>query len=93
MLSISLLVGIIGILNSFLNVVFISWLQGIIRADMLGRVMSLIMFASVGLAPVSLAVAGWLVDLNYTLMFAGAGGLWLLTSFYVAAKRALRTFD
>lgn len=92
-LSISLVVGVIGIGDGFINVVFIAWFQTVTREDMLGRVMSLVMFASAGMQPVSLVLAGILVDLNPTLMFAGAGGLVLLTSFYLAASKAIRTID
>ena len=92
-LSIALLVGATAIGNGLANVVLIAWFQGVTRQDMLGRVMSLIMFASAGLQPLSLALAGWLVDLSYTLMFAGAGGLIVLTGFYLAANRTVRAID
>ena len=88
-----LILGIIGIVNSFLNVRAIAWLQRMVRPDMLGRVMSLVMFASMGLAPVSLALAGWLVDLNYMVMFVVAGGLTMLTGLFMAASRTIRTID
>jgi len=92
-LSISLLVGAAAFGSGVANVMLIAWFQGVTRPDMLGRVMSLIMFASAGLAPLSLALGGWLVDLNHTLMFAGAGGLIVLTGFYLAANRTVRAID
>lgn len=92
-LSISLLVGAAAFGNGIANVMLIAWFQGVTRPDMLGRVMSLIMFASAGLAPLSLALGGWLVDLNHTLMFAGAGGLIVLTGFYLATNRTVRAID
>ena len=55
--------------------------------------MSLGMFASAGMQPVSLILAGILVDQNPTVMFAGAGGLVLLTSFYLAASKSIRAID
>lgn len=91
--AIALLVGAAAIGNGLANVMIIAWFQGETRPDMLGRVMSLIMFASAGLIPVSLALAGWLVDLNYALMFAGAGGMIVLTGFYLAANRTVRAID
>ena len=91
--AIALLVGAAAIGNGLVNVLLIAWFQSVTRPDMLGRVMSLIMFASAGLIPVSLALAGWLVDLNYALMFAGAGGLIVLTGFYLAANRSVRAID
>jgi len=92
-LSIALLVGAAAIGNGLANVVLIAWLQGATRRDMLGRVMSLMMFASAGLQPLSLALAGWLVDFSYSFMFAGAGGLVVLTGFYLASIRAVRAID
>jgi hypothetical protein len=92
-LSISLLIGAAAIGNGIANVMLIAWFQGETRKDMLGRVMSLTMFASAGLQPVSLALAGWLVDLSYTAMFAGAGGLIVLAGFYLAANRTVRAID
>ena len=92
-LSIALLVGAAAIGNGLANVMLIAWFQRITRPDMLGRVMSLIMFASAGLVPVSLALAGWLVDVSYTLTFAGAGGLIALMGLYLAANRTVRGID
>ncbi len=92
-LSIALLVGAAAIGNGLANVVLIAWLQGATRHDMLGRVMSLMMFASAGLQPLSLALAGWLVDFSYSFMFAGAGGLVVLAGFYLASIRAVRALD
>ena len=61
-----------GVLIGFINVQSIAWLQARIPDDRRGRVMSLVTLGSVGLAPVSLAVAGALVDLGaVTLLFLG----------------------
>jgi hypothetical protein len=66
----------IGVLIGFINVQYISWLQRRVEPELLGRVMSLVMLGSIGLAPVSLAIAGVMVDLGaVTLMYVAAGGL------------------
>lgn len=91
--SLSLLVGAAAIGNGLANVMLIAWFQGVTRPDMLGRVMSLLMFASAGLVPVSLALAGWLADLSYAFMFASAGGLIVLMGFYLATNRSVRAID
>jgi hypothetical protein len=57
---------------------------------MIGRVMSLMTFASLGLMPISFAVAGVLVDINVPIMFAAAGGIVLITSIYLLTIRAFR---
>ena len=92
-LQASLFLAVMGAMMGFVNVMLIAWLQGTTRADMLGRVMSLVMFASMGLQPVSLALAGWLVDVGYVYMFVGAGSLILVTSFFMMKNRTIRTFE
>ena len=66
------IIGAMGVLVGFINVQAIAWLQTRIPDELRGRVMSLVTLGSVGLAPVSLAIAGALVDLGaVTLMFVG----------------------
>jgi len=60
---------------------------------MLGRVMGVLMFAAVGLAPVSFVVSGALVDLNPKIMFTAAGAIVLLVAGLSAANRTVRTID
>ena len=68
------IIGVMGVLIGFINVQAIAWLQSRIPEDLRGRVMSLVTLGSVGLAPVSLAIAGALVDLGaVTLTFVAAG--------------------
>ncbi len=66
-----------GIADGYVVIMFITWLQIRTPKAMLGRTMSLLMFASVGLAPVATAVTGALLDLNLTTVFLGAGILLL----------------
>ena len=68
------IIGVMGVLIGFINVQAIAWLQSRIPQDLRGRVMSLVTLGSVGLAPVSLAIAGALVDLGaVALTFVAAG--------------------
>lgn len=70
------LLAAIGIGAGFINVHVVSWLQGRTAAEMRGRVMSMVMLGSVGLAPVSYALAGLVVDLGQVpVMFAIAGAI------------------
>ena len=64
----------IGVGIGFLNVRVIAWLQARTPEDMRGRVMSLIMFSGMGLAPFSLAIAGAIIDLGAVGMTFAAGG-------------------
>jgi MFS family permease len=70
------IIGVMGVMIGFINVQAIAWLQSRIPDALRGRVMSLVTLGSVGLAPVSLAIAGALVDLGaVTLTFVVAGAI------------------
>jgi hypothetical protein len=66
---------LVGCGVGFLNVSIISWTQARTEAHLLGRTMSFLMLGSVVAAPLSLALAGVLVDANANAMFLAAGGL------------------
>ena len=68
-----------GLGIGYINVVVMAWLQAHVEPSMLGRVMGLTMLASFGLGPISLAVAGAIVDWSATALFLGAGALVLVT--------------
>jgi len=76
-----------------LNVRAIAWLQGRTDPAFRGRVMSLVMFASVGLAPLSLAAAGALVGYGFVPLFSGAAALMVLVTLLVVTTRGLRGLD
>jgi predicted MFS family arabinose efflux permease len=71
----ALILLLIGSGVGFLNVSIISWTQARTEPRLLGRTVSFLMFGSVVAAPLSLAVAGALVDASATAMFLAAGGL------------------
>ena len=82
-----------GLGIGYLNVVVIAWLQAHVEPSMLGRVMGLAMLASFGLGPVSLAVAGILVDWSATALFLGAGVLIFVVSLIGLASGARHAID
>jgi len=77
----------------FLNVHLLAWFQERVDRAMLGRVMSVLMFASLGLMPLSLAAAGVAVQWSLRGMFAGAGSLVLVVTFVAALQRPVREID
>jgi len=77
----------------FLNVHLLGWFQQRVDRAMLGRVMSVLMFASLGLMPLSLAAAGFAVQWNLSGMFAGAGALVLVVTIIAALQRPVREID
>jgi Transmembrane secretion effector len=87
----ALLMGLSGVGTGVVNTYGISWLQRRTDPAMQGRVMSLVMLASMGLAPVSYAVSGAIADLSPTLLFLLAGGMILLCAAGTAASRTVRS--
>jgi MFS family permease len=65
--------AVMGVLIGFTNIIAISWLQSRVATEMLGRVMSLAMLMGFGITPLSLGLAGLLLDANATALFVGAG--------------------
>jgi MFS family permease len=86
-------IGAIGMGSGFVNVILIAWLQARTESNMLGRVMSMVMLASLGLAPISYALAGALVDLHATLVFGVAGAIVLTATLLSAANQTVRDID
>jgi MFS family permease len=83
-----------GVLIGFVNVQYIAWLQRRVAEELRGRIMSLVMLAAVGLGPVSLAVAGAMLDLGLaTLMYAVAGGIIIAAVFVGLAWRVPAEMD
>lgn len=70
---------LIGIGQGYINIELITWLQRRAPEEMLGRMMSLFMFSSVGLMPVMTALAGAILEVSITGLFVGGGALlWLI---------------
>ena len=77
----------------FLNVHLLAWFQQRVDRAVLGRVMSVLMFASIGLMPLSLAAAGVSVQWSLCGTFAVAGALVLMVTFFAAWHRPVREID
>jgi MFS family permease len=77
----------------YLNVHIIAWLQQRVDREYLGRTMSVVMFAAVGLAPLSLALAGIAVKFSISGMFLGAAVLMLAVTTIAALQRPVREID
>lgn len=65
--------AVLGIVLGYVNVVAVSWLQARIDPAYLGRAMSLVMLMGFGITPLSLGLAGALIDLDATALFVGSG--------------------
>jgi len=90
LLPAALLMGLSGVGTGVVNTYGISWLQRRTDSAMQGRVMSLVMLASMGLTPVAYAVSGTIANVNPTLLFLVAGGMILLCAAGTGASRTVR---
>jgi MFS family permease len=87
----AVVMALTGIGTGVVNTYGISWLQRRTDAGMQGRVMSLVMLASMGLTPVAYAISGALAQANVTLLFLIAGGMTLACGAGAAASRQVRS--
>jgi MFS family permease len=79
-----------GVGTGVVNVYGMTWLQRRTSPDMLGRVMSLIMLASLGLTPIGLSLAGLVAQAHVTLLFLAAGAVILAAAAAASASRTVR---
>ncbi|UOD28127.1 MFS transporter [Massilia violaceinigra] len=69
---------LIGVLGGFMQVAVFSWLQQRVPRAMLGRAMSIFMFIFMGVAPLSAALTGWLLQYMTLAQLFGGAGLFLV---------------
>jgi MFS family permease len=91
--TVAIVLLIMGFSVGFLNVQLISWFQQRVDRDVLGRVMSVVMFAAIGLVPISLAIAGFAINWSLRGMFVAAGALMLIVVFFAGMHRTVREID
>lgn len=78
---------------AFLSIQIIAWLQQRVESSLMGRVMSVLMFASVGLTPLSLVISGVALKVSFSGTFVSAGAMMLLVTVAAGSQRALRAID
>lgn len=65
----------IGLLGGFMQVSVFTWIQRRVPPQLIGRAMALFMFIFMGLAPLSAAVTGWIMQsVTLPALFAASGG-------------------
>ena len=86
-----LLAGL-GAGNGYLAITLFTWIQARTPLQLLGRTMSLLTFASLGLVSVSQAAAGALSKWDLDALFVLSGGLVLATTAWAATNPSLGAF-
>ena len=70
----------IGLMLGYTNVSFMTWIQRRIPRQLMGRVMSMLMFSSMALVPISIAIAGAAVQVSLDgLLIVSGIGMALIT--------------
>jgi MFS family permease len=87
------LMALLGIGNGYIGLIIFTWIQMRTPKDMLGRMMSMMTLASMGLVPLSQALAGAISRWSLTALFAVSGGLILLTAIWSSLQPELRALS
>ncbi len=90
---IAILLAVMGLGVGLVSVQFSTWIQLRVGREMLGRVMSVLMFASIGLVPVSYAISGVVAQWSLAWLFAGGGAILVITSAAATGAKAARELD
>jgi MFS family permease len=84
---------LLGFGNGYVAIILFTWIQLRTPRDMLGRMMSLLMFASNGLVPVSQAISGAVMKIDLNLLFIAAGVLDILVGIWTAFQPGLKALS
>jgi MFS family permease len=93
-MQIALAVGLIlGSADGYINVFFITWVQSRAPKALIGRLMSLLMFSSIGLLPVSMALSGAASSVNVMLLLSVSGGIVALLGILMMLNPTVRAME
>ena len=83
----------LGSVNGYINVFFTTWVQSRAPKAFIGRLMSLLMFSSTGLFPVSMALAGAVSRVDVTLLLTVSGGIVALLGLVMTLNPTVRAME
>ncbi len=86
------LLSALGVGNGYLAISLFTWIQARTPPDMLGRTMSLVTFASLGLVSISQAMAGAVARWDLDALFVCSGCLVLAITAWSATRPGLHAF-
>lgn len=85
-----LLAAGMGVSAGAISVAATTWLMQRTAPEMMGRLLSVLQVAQVGLSPLSLAIAGAVTQVSIPLVFVGSGAIILATVLLGATSRTVR---
>lgn len=83
----------LGSVNGYINVFFTTWVQSRAPKAFIGRLMSLLMFSSTGLFPISMALSGAFSRLDVTLLFTVSGGIVAMLGIWMTLNPIVRAME
>jgi MFS family permease len=84
---------LLGVGNGYLSILLFTWMQTRTPREMLGRMMSILMFSNTGLVPIAQAISGAVSKWSVTALFGSAGALVMLLTLWTAFQPGLRAFS
>ena len=84
---------VLGSVDGYINVFFITWVQSRAPKAYIGRLMSLLMFSSIGLLPISMALSGALSRVDVTLLLTISGGIVALLGILMTLNPTVRAME
>ena len=84
---------VLGLVDGYINVFFVTWVQSRAPKAFIGRLMSLLMFSSIGLLPVSMALSGALSRVDVTLLLTISGGIVALLGLVMTLNPTVRAME
>jgi len=90
MMQAAVIAFFIGVSFGFTGIQFTTWLQQQVPKPLMGRTMSLVMFAGMGMAPISSALAGVFMDISIVGLFVSAGVVMVVACVFALFHEPMR---
>jgi MFS family permease len=88
-----ILLLLLGLGNGYLTILLFTWMQTRTPKEMLGRMMSILMFSGTGLVPISQAISGAVSKWDLNVLFVSAGMLAMLLTLWMAFQPGFKIFS
>jgi MFS family permease len=88
-----ILLLLLGLGNGYLTILLFTWMQTRTPKEMLGRMMSILMFSGTGLVPISQAISGAVSKWDLNVLFVSAGMLAMLLTLWMVFQPGFKLFS
>jgi hypothetical protein len=92
LVAVAVVLAVMGLCAGFVNIQIMSWIQARVAPEMLGRLMSVLMFSAVGLTPVSFVLAGAVAGAHLAALYLAAGAIVLIAAFALLLTSPAKAF-